>query len=357
MSPLHAAVTLISLGNGRKPDNHGASCRLATPRQTQHGPCFRAPHQRRIPEFPAPQVQTCADFRILVRRPTGAGVLDSTRSQQVELDPRRGYHRLRGVHVPGQSTVGPRQCPRVGGAWEKITASLPGIPSRLGIATSSLWSSRPWTLASAAWARVASPGRELRNARTMTAHFARFRWAKDSRRIEHLWQTMYRGAYFEGGRSWPLRFRPSISRSGTSWVRPWVCRSTNLLGSLPSPRRVLRHPRVLNGPRCVERARELADQGWRLHALCPRYAGIELVRGVGRDLRAVRGQSRRRCTGWGRSGEPSTDLGSSLSIDFVVHRCPRGGGSSASGSRHCTCTRRRGADPRREPGHIASCAA
>ena len=33
----------------------------------------------------------------------------------------------------------------------------------------------------------------------MIEHFARFLVGMDPRRIEHIWQTMYRGAYFEGG--------------------------------------------------------------------------------------------------------------------------------------------------------------
>src|SRR5215211_3915655 len=42
-------------------------------------------------------------------------------------------------------------------------------------------------------------GRELAM-QGMLDHLARFLVGEDPRRIEHLWQTMYRGAYFEGGK-------------------------------------------------------------------------------------------------------------------------------------------------------------
>ena len=42
-------------------------------------------------------------------------------------------------------------------------------------------------------------GRELAM-QGMLEHFSRFLVGEDPRRIEHLWQTMYRGAYFEGGK-------------------------------------------------------------------------------------------------------------------------------------------------------------
>ena len=42
-------------------------------------------------------------------------------------------------------------------------------------------------------------GRELAM-QGMLEHFARFLVGEDPRRIEHIWQTCYRGAYFEGGK-------------------------------------------------------------------------------------------------------------------------------------------------------------
>ena len=42
-------------------------------------------------------------------------------------------------------------------------------------------------------------GRELAM-QGMVEHFSGFLIGEDPRRIEHLWQTMFRGAYFEGGK-------------------------------------------------------------------------------------------------------------------------------------------------------------
>ncbi|HUE76138.1 MAG TPA: mandelate racemase/muconate lactonizing enzyme family protein, partial [Chloroflexota bacterium] len=42
-------------------------------------------------------------------------------------------------------------------------------------------------------------GRELAM-QGMLDHFGQFLVGQDPRRIEHIWQTLYRGAYFEGGK-------------------------------------------------------------------------------------------------------------------------------------------------------------
>jgi galactonate dehydratase len=112
-------------------------------------------------------------------------------------------------------------------------------------------------------------GRELAM-QGMLEHFSRFLVGEDPRRIEHLWQTMYRGAYFEGGKIsgatisavdialWDILGKwlgvPVYQLLGGA-CRRWVqCFAT---------------PGVLNGPDCVERARALADAGWRYMRFLP----------------------------------------------------------------------------------------
>jgi galactonate dehydratase len=112
-------------------------------------------------------------------------------------------------------------------------------------------------------------GRELAM-QGMLEHFARVLVGEDPRRIEHLWQTMYRGAYFEGGKIsgatiaaidialWDILGKwlgvPVYQLLGGA-CREWVqCFAT---------------PGSLNGPECVEQARELADAGWRYLRFVP----------------------------------------------------------------------------------------
>jgi len=69
-------------------------------------------------------------------------------------------------------------------------------------------------------------GRELAM-QGMIDHFAQFLVGMDPRRIEHIWQTLYRGHYFEGAKSSARPSRRSTSRSGISSARRLVSPSTN----------------------------------------------------------------------------------------------------------------------------------
>ncbi|MGH2618817.1 MAG: mandelate racemase/muconate lactonizing enzyme family protein [Thermomicrobiales bacterium] len=112
-------------------------------------------------------------------------------------------------------------------------------------------------------------GRELAM-QGMLEHFSRFLVGEDPRRIEHLWQTMYRGAYFEGGK---------ISGATISAVEialwdvlgKWLGVPVyQLLGGACRNRvQCFATPGMLNGPHCVEQARELADAGWRYLRFVP----------------------------------------------------------------------------------------
>ncbi|MBI2938845.1 MAG: mandelate racemase/muconate lactonizing enzyme family protein [Chloroflexi bacterium] len=104
----------------------------------------------------------------------------------------------------------------------------------------------------------------------MLDHFRQFLVGMDPRRIEHIWQTMYRGQYFEGGKI----FGAVISAVdmalwdilGQSLGVPVY----QLLGGAARDRvPCFTEPGALTGPECVERSRELAAQGWRYLRFVP----------------------------------------------------------------------------------------
>lgn len=123
-------------------------------------------------------------------------------------------------------------------------------------------------------------GRELAM-QGMLEHFARFLIGQDPRRIEHLWQTMYRGAYFEGGKIagatisaidialWDILGKslgvPVYQLLGGACREFVECFAT---------------PGELIGPECVEQARALADAGWRYMRFVP---GMDLPGWTGGD--------------------------------------------------------------------------
>ncbi|HEV8636853.1 MAG TPA: mandelate racemase/muconate lactonizing enzyme family protein [Chloroflexota bacterium] len=106
-------------------------------------------------------------------------------------------------------------------------------------------------------------GRELAM-QGMVEHLAQFLVGQDAGRIEHLWQTMYRGAYFEGGNVlgaaisaidmalWDILGKavgvPVYQLLGGACRESVPCFAT---------------PGSLTGPACVEQAREFVDNGWR----------------------------------------------------------------------------------------------
>jgi galactonate dehydratase len=96
----------------------------------------------------------------------------------------------------------------------------------------------------------------------------------DPRRIEHIWQTMYRGAYFEGGKIlgavisaidmalWDILGQslgvPVYQLLGGACRDAVVCFET---------------PAALTGPACVDRAREFTERGWRYLRFVPGMPG------------------------------------------------------------------------------------
>jgi galactonate dehydratase len=106
-------------------------------------------------------------------------------------------------------------------------------------------------------------GRELAM-QGMLEHFSGFLIGEDPRRIEHLWQTMYRGAYFEGGKITAATLS-AVDIALWDILGKWLGVPVyQLLGGASRERvQCFASPGVLNGPACVERARELAEAGWR----------------------------------------------------------------------------------------------
>jgi L-alanine-DL-glutamate epimerase-like enolase superfamily enzyme len=106
-------------------------------------------------------------------------------------------------------------------------------------------------------------GRELAMLGTVE-HYERILVDMDPHRIEHIWQVLYRGQYFEGGKI----FGAVISAID---IALWDILGKSLgvpvyqlLGGACRDRiECFATPGSLTGPECVERARQAADQGWR----------------------------------------------------------------------------------------------
>jgi galactonate dehydratase len=112
-------------------------------------------------------------------------------------------------------------------------------------------------------------GRELAM-QGMLEHFSGFLIGEDPRRIEHLWQTMYRGAYFEGGKITAATLSAVDIALWDILGKSLGVPVYQLLGGASRERvQCFASPGVLNGPDCVEQARELADAGWRYLRFSP----------------------------------------------------------------------------------------
>jgi len=95
-------------------------------------------------------------------------------------------------------------------------------------------------------------------------HYARFLVGMDPRRIEHIWQTLYRSQYFEGGKIAGAAISAIDMALWDILGQALGVPVYQLLGgacrdSVPC----FATPGELTGPACVEHAREYAAQGWR----------------------------------------------------------------------------------------------
>ncbi|MFN8590715.1 MAG: mandelate racemase/muconate lactonizing enzyme family protein [Thermomicrobiales bacterium] len=149
----------------------------------------------------------------------------------------------------------------------------------------------------------------------MLQHYSRFLIGEDPRRIEHLWQTMYRGAYFEGGKI-------SAATISAIDIALWDILGKSLgvpvyqlLGGACRERvQCFATPGLLIGPEVVEQARALNDAGWRYMRFVPGMPGAHWVGQTGEIYEPF--ESIDLAVHW--LGELRRELGSGveLSIDF-----------------------------------------
>ena len=157
-------------------------------------------------------------------------------------------------------------------------------------------------------------GRELAM-QGMLEHFRGFLLGEDPRRIEHLWQTMYRGAYFEGG----TIVAATISAVDIAlWdiLGKWLGVPVyQLLGGACRERvQCFATPGTLTGPDCVDRARVRVDEGWRYLRFLPGMGDPGWNGGTGEVYEPF--ESIELAVHW--LGEIRRELGSGaeLSVDF-----------------------------------------
>ena len=122
----------------------------------------------------------------------------------------------------------------------------------------------------------------------MLEHFSRFLIGEDPRRIEHLWQTMYRGAYFEGGK---INAATLSAVDIALWdiLGKWLGVPVYQLlgGACAGARAVLCHPRRAQRSRVRRAGAQFADEGWRYMRFVPGMAGPAGTGERRRHLRAV----------------------------------------------------------------------
>ena len=112
-------------------------------------------------------------------------------------------------------------------------------------------------------AKAAYPGRELAM-QGMLDHFAQFLVGMDPRRIEHIWQTLYRGAYFEGGKILGAVISAIDMALWDILGQSLGVPVYQLLGGAAREQvECFDTPGALTGEACVEQAVRSASAGWR----------------------------------------------------------------------------------------------
>jgi galactonate dehydratase len=106
-------------------------------------------------------------------------------------------------------------------------------------------------------------GRELAMLGTVQ-HYEPILVGMDPRRIEHIWQVLYRGQYFEGGKIFGAVISAIDMALWDILGKSLGVPVYQLLGGACRDRvECFATPGTLTGPECVEQAREAVDQGWR----------------------------------------------------------------------------------------------
>jgi galactonate dehydratase len=118
-------------------------------------------------------------------------------------------------------------------------------------------------------------GRELAM-QGMLDHFRQALIGQDPRRIEHIWQMLYRGAYFEGGKI-TAAVVSAIDVALWDILGKWLDQPVwQLLGgacrdTIPC----FATPGALSGPEIVQKAREATDAGWRVLRFTPGMLNLD----------------------------------------------------------------------------------
>ncbi len=94
-------------------------------------------------------------------------------------------------------------------------------------------------------------------------HFAQFLVGEDPRRIEHIWQLLYRGQYFEGGTILAAALSAVDIALWDLMGKMLEVPVYQLLGGKTRNHvQCYTHAGTLNGPQCVEQAKDLVAAGW-----------------------------------------------------------------------------------------------
>jgi galactonate dehydratase len=157
-------------------------------------------------------------------------------------------------------------------------------------------------------------GRELAM-QGMLEHYARFLVGEDPRRIEHLWQTMYRSAYFEGG-----KINGAVISAVDIALWDILGKSLGvpvyqLLGGACRERiECFATPGQLTSAACVEQAAEYVALGWRYLRFTPGMADPGWTGGDGAVFEPL--ESVELAAHWLREVRAAVGPGVELSIDF-----------------------------------------
>lgn len=157
-------------------------------------------------------------------------------------------------------------------------------------------------------------GRELAM-QGMVEHLARFLVGEDPRRIERLWQIMYRGAYFEGGKVVGAAIAAIDIALWDILGKHLEVPVWQLLGGAYRDRiPCFATPGALTGPECVERAVALQADGWRSFRFVPGMADPGWTGGDGCVYEPM--ESIDLAVRWLREARRALGDGAAISIDF-----------------------------------------
>jgi galactonate dehydratase len=149
----------------------------------------------------------------------------------------------------------------------------------------------------------------------MLEHFAPFLVGMDPRRIEHIWQTCYRGAYFEGGKIVAATLSAIDIALWDILGQSLGVPVYQLLGGACRDRcPCFASPGALTGPEVVERAKEFAAQGWKVLRFGPGMPGTDWDGGDGAVYEPL--ESLDLAAHWIREVRKAVGSGVELAIDF-----------------------------------------